>query len=329
MHRRRRGANTHDFIFVKRFTALVVAVVATHLPIAQAEQASRDRSADFPPELVHWQPIADDPVFAAAGDGHWDQKIRERGWILRDGRGGYRMWYTDYDGTREGMKSLGLATSPDGLRWTRAANPLCTKRWIEDMIVVPHDGLLYMFAEGAEANHAELHTSTDGLAWQWRGKLDIRRADGRTPAKRPCGTPTVWIEEGRWMLLYEFHDLGVWLAITTDPLTQPWVNVQDDPVLLHGPADYDGVMIAANQILKCDGVYYLLYHGCGAAEPRVWNTCIARSTDLVHWEKYAGNPLVENRSSGILVETDAGPRLYTMHDRVDVFVLQESSLPSP
>jgi beta-1,2-mannobiose phosphorylase / 1,2-beta-oligomannan phosphorylase len=305
---------------------LLAAAIAWAPPRLFAEAPS----TDFPPELVHWKPVTDDPVFTAAGDSQWDQRIRERGWILRDPRGGYRMWYTGYNGTREGIKLLGYATSSDGLRWTRSpANPLCTRRWIEDMMVVEHDGLLYMFAEGAEANHAELLTSTDGLKWQWRGELDIRLADGKSPAERPCGTPTVWIDRGRWMLLYEFHDRGIWLAATTDPLTQPWVNVQDEPALAPGPADYDSVMIAANQVLNRDGVYYVLYHGCGASEPRVWNTCIARSTDLVHWEKYAGNPLVENRSSGIIVETSDGPRLYTMHDGVDVFLPQNSPLPSP
>jgi hypothetical protein len=308
--------------YTRRPAMLYVAVVLSAAAIAASPPPTRaEAPSDFPSELVHWKPVAVDPVFAAAGDDHWDKRIRERGWILRDLRGGYRMWYTGYDGTREGIKLLGLAMSPDGVRWTRnPANPLCTNRWVEDMTVIEHEGLFYMFAEGVEANHAELLTSTDGLNWQWRGEFDVRLADGQTPAEHPCGTPTVWIENSRWMLLYEFHDRGIWLASTTDPLTQPWVNVQNEPILLPGPADYDGLMIAANQVLKRGDAYYMLYHGCGAAEPRVWNTCIARSTDLVHWEKYAGNPLVENRSSGILVETDAGPRLYTMHDRVDVFV---------
>jgi len=39
----------------------------------------------FPPELVRFRPYEKNPVFKAAGPGHWDARIRERGWILREG----------------------------------------------------------------------------------------------------------------------------------------------------------------------------------------------------------------------------------------------------
>ena len=44
------------------------------------------------------------------------------------------------------------------------------------------------------------------------------------------------------------------------------------------------------------------------------------SKDLVHWQKFAGNPIIAgNRSSGIVVREDDGLRLYTMHEQVDAF----------
>jgi hypothetical protein len=47
---------------------------------------------------------------------------------------------------------------------------------------------------------------------------------------------------------------------------------------------------------------------------------VARSRDLVHWEKYPGNPIIKNDcSSAILVTTPRGDRLYTMHPDVKVF----------
>src|SRR5262245_14037677 len=84
--------------------------------------------AEFPPELVRFTPYNQNPVFTAA-PGQWDAKIRERGWIMRDGEH-WHLWYTGYDGTREGIKLLGHATSADGLSWTRvAANPLDREHW--------------------------------------------------------------------------------------------------------------------------------------------------------------------------------------------------------
>jgi hypothetical protein len=101
-----------------------------------------------------------------------------------------------------------------------------------------------------------------------------------------------------------------------------WTNVQDEAVLRPGPAAYDEDMIAANQVIQRGSAYFMLYHGSGTGEamPRTWNTDLARSTDLVHWEKYAKNPIVPgDRSSGITVPVGDGYRLYTMHDHVDAF----------
>jgi hypothetical protein len=132
----------------------------------------------------------------------------------------------------------------------------------------------------------------------------------------------VWIEGSVWYLLYEWGDKAVWLAATKDPTSLVWVNVRDEPVLSPGPGDYDKDMIAVNQVIRYGGIYYAIYHGSGSGEavPRTWNTNIARSTDRVHWTKYRGNPIVaNNKSSGILVPSGRAYRLYTMHDRVDLF----------
>jgi sucrose-6-phosphate hydrolase SacC (GH32 family) len=250
-------------------------------------------------------------------------KIRERGWIMREGDA-YRMWYTGYDGEKDGTRLLGYATSKDGIHWNRSPrNPLVRDHWIEDMMVVREGATYFMFAEGEHDNHAVMLTSPDGIDWKWEGDLDVRAADGKSVALRPCGTPTVWFEKGMWYLFYEVGDKGVWLAKTRDPKSRTWTNVQDEPVLRLGPEAYDKEMIALNQVIKRKNTYYAIYHGSGDQDgpvPRRWSTNIARSTDLVHWEKYARNPIVEdNKSSGELVPLNGRYRLYTMHDRVDVF----------
>ena len=300
-------------------SATVFAMPANIAPRTFAQNQPATAAAAFPPELVDWIPDPSNPVFTAGGAGRWDRKIRERGWILRE-KDAYHLWFTGYDGTRQGIKRLGYATSPDGVRWTRwPENPLCDDHWIEDMTVVKHGGIYYLFAEGANG-HAELLTSQDRLDWKWQGPLDIRLADGKQQAAKPCGTPTVWVENGVWYLFYERHDLGVWLATSHDPLSNVWTNVQDDPVLVPGPADYDRELIAVDQIIRHEGAYFAFYHGSGGGTPRTWNTNVARSTDLVHWRKFPGNPIIgDNKSSGIVVHDGRGFRLYTMHDQIDVF----------
>jgi len=284
-----------------------------------------DNDPDFPAAVTKFVAAEKNPVFTGAGEGKWDAKIRERGWILREEET-WHLWYTGYDGTLDAQMMLGYATSPDGLTWTRSPdNPIYREHWVEDMMIVKQAGTYYMFAEGRH-DQAQLLTSTDRVHWKREGQLDVRYTNGKPLTPGPYGTPTAWFENGMWYLFYERMDLGVWLATSQD--LKVWTNVQDEPVLPIGPGEYDKLQIALNQIVKLDGKYYALFHGTGMTErPRMWTTDIAVSTDLRHWRKYPGNPLlptVENKSSGILIPDGKGFRLYTMHEKVQVHFPAES-----
>ncbi|MBL9124372.1 MAG: glycosylase [Planctomycetaceae bacterium] len=297
---------------------------AATIRIAAQEAATASPPAAttrFPRALVEFTPAAENPVFTAGGAGHWDVKIRERGWILRQGDQ-WRLWFTGYDGTRPGQKMLGLATSRDGLHWEAdSRNPIYRETWCEDMMVVEHDGLYYLFAEGA-GDRAQLLTSSDGVVWKRRGTLDVRQTSGEPLTPGPYGTPTAWIENGTWYLFYERGDQGVWLATSRD--LEVWRNVQDEPVLARGPEAFDKYAVALNQIIRYNGVYYAYYHGSDTPEWREWRVNVARSKDLVHWEKYPHNPLTTgNQSSGIVVPDGDKFRLYTMHNEVRAYLPSE------
>jgi predicted GH43/DUF377 family glycosyl hydrolase len=282
--------------------------------------AAHEKDTKFPRELVEFVPYKVNPVFSPA-KGQWDERIRERGWIMRED-GVYKLWYTGYQG-KDGIRRLGYATSSDGIQWTRhPKNPLVTDLWVEDMMIVKHDGKYHMFAEGLN-DRAHMLVSNNGIDWTPRGKLDIRLKDGTPIPDGPFGTPTVWREQDRWHLFYERNDLGIWLATSTD--LKVWKNVQDEPVMKPGPGEYDKDMIAMNQIIKHKGRYYAYYHGSAKTGPnaKFWSTNIATSTDLIHWEKYPGNPLLPiraNKSSGIVVHDGERYRLYTMHPEVFLHV---------
>ena len=284
--------------------------------------ATRPVSADdFPRELVSWVPIAGNPVFRGAGGDAWDRKIRERGYILVED-GTYHLWYTGYNDSNVNAKtktmSLGHATSRDGVHWSRdAANPIFTGSWTEDMCVLRRGGTYLMVAEGKDDIAHQL-TSTDRIHWTDLGPLDIRKRDGTKIPPGPYGTPTIWFEDGTFSLFYERGDAGVWLATSKD--RKVWTNVQDEPVLAMGPETYDKEAVAMNQVVKRNGVYYAFYHANASRPWKDWTSCVARSRDLVHWEKYPGNPIVkDNCSSPILVSGPDGDRLYTMHPEVRAF----------
>ena len=296
--------------------------LAARLNIPSKSVAEPPQQPLFPPELTHWVPAAQNPVFTGAGgEDAWDQKIRERGWIAVE-NGTWHLWYTGYNPSKSPDKFLGHATSPDGLTWTRdPANPVLKTSFVEDMCIV-HQGSEYsMFAEGKN-DVAHMLTSTDGRTWEERGPLDVRLKNGTPIPPGPYGTPAVWFEAGTWYLFYERADQGVWLA--TSPDRKVWTNIQDEPVLAMTPGTYDQTAVAMNQVVKRNGWYYAFYHA-NREKPWNWTTCLARSQDLIHWEKFAGNPLVQNnQSSGILVDPDGDgpipPRLYTMHPEVRVLM---------
>ncbi len=305
-------------LFVATISLLLV-IAAPCLPY-QVRSSPQQAQPAWP--LVHWKPIADNPVFTGTGHETWDRKIRERGYILVREDGTYDLWYTGYSGDHPATMSLGRATSRDGIHWTRdPGNPVFDESWVEDICVVRQDGTYFMFAEGKN-DVAHLLKSTDGRKWTDQGRLDIRKRDGNPIDPGPYGTPTVWFESGRWYLFYERGDQGVWLAVSNN--LELWTNVQDDPVLTMGPEPYDKTAVALNQIVKRDGIYYGLYHANANRPWKNWTTCLARSRDLVNWEKYPGNPIIQNNcSSAILVRTPQGDdRLYTMHPDVKVFVPQ-------
>lgn len=280
---------------------------------------------DFDSSMVRFTPYEGNPLFQGTGAETWDRLIRERGYILAED-GNYKMWYSGYAGADSDPKYLGYATSADGIQWTRYSDkPIFDGKWTEDMFVVKHGDIYYMYAEG-ENDVAHLLTSGDGLEWQEQGDLVIWDTGGESiPA--PYGTPVVWIEDGTWYLFYERNDNGIWLATSDDKIS--WKNVIDTPVIEKGPETYDEGAVAANQVVRYKDKYYLYYHGSSSpdwADPdseALWTSSVAMSTDLLHWEKYPGNPIVEgDHSSPILVPDGKRYRLYTMHDKVYMYTAE-------
>ncbi|MFM9059153.1 MAG: glycosylase [Planctomycetaceae bacterium] len=299
--------------------SLLANVVAA--AVACGTVAAAQPVGGFPPELVEFGPPSARPLFAGGGPDAWDRDLRERGWIERQDRT-WRMWYTGSNPDRDAVRRMGLATSSDGLNWTRAAaGPLVADRWVEDVCVVPACGRLWMFAEG-ERDVAHLLASRDGRSWRPCGPLDIRLTTGAPIPDGTRGTPAVWLERGLWHLFYERRDEGVWLATSRDLRT--FTNIRDEPILACGPDTYDRHGVAFDQIVRFRGRYYAYYHASPAADRSTWQTCIASSGDLVHWEKWRGNPLLPvdpehpKRSSALLVHDGERHRLYTTHPDVRV-----------
>lgn len=285
----------------------------------EEKKATEEKADKFPAELTTFTPYEKNPVFAGTGTETWDSKIRERGFIMKEGDE-WSLWYTGYSKTSgDETKYLGLATSDDGLSWERySERPVYDSLWVEDMFVWKENGTYYMAAEGRD-DVAHLLTSDNRVTWTSQGALDVRQKSGQPLTPGPYGTPTLWKENNTWYLFYERNDHGIWLATSED--MKVWTNVQDEPVIAMGPESYDQYAVAMNQVIKYKGRYYGYYHASAFEDWREWTMNIAVSDDLVHWEKYEGNPIMKNNlSSGMVVETNDGFRFYTMHPEVNAFL---------
>jgi predicted GH43/DUF377 family glycosyl hydrolase len=289
--------------------------------ILSACKGPDNKQAEFAKEMTEFEPYKNNPVFGAGDSTAWDKKIRERGFILRED-GIFKMWYTGY--TNEGdtaVKYLGYATSKDGIKWDRyAGNPIFKDKWTEDMCVVKADNKYYMYAEGKK-DVAHYLVSNDGIHWEEQGDLIILKTNGDT-IPGPYGTPTAYVEDGKWYLFYERNDEAIWLATSTDHRT--WKNVQDDPVIKPGPEKFDLGAVAADQVVKFKGKYYLFYHANAdpgwMSQTGPWSSDVAISNDLVHWTKYPANPIVEgDHSSPVTVFDGTHFRLYTIHPDVHLY----------
>lgn len=292
-------------------------LLAFQLGSVFSQQLNAQSSSIFPTELVSFSPRLPNPVFTGAAPDAWDRQIRERGYILKES-GVYHLWYTGYSPASP-FKYLGYATSKDGISWKRFQDkPIYDKGWVEDMCVVKFRNNYYMFAEG-RGDSAHMLVSSDKIHWEDQGYLDIRKMNGNRIDSGAFGTPTVYHENGLWYLFYERDDKGIWLAVSKD--LKIWTNVDDEPVLKMGPDAYDAYAVAMNQVIKYKGIYYGYYHASAFKDWHEWSVNIAVSKDLIHWEKFKGNPIIQdNKSSGIVVKEGKGFRLYTMHRRVDIFV---------
>lgn len=103
-------------------------------------------------------------VLGKGAPGAWDEEKVGRPSVLLEG-GVYYLWY---DGQSKGRRHVGLATSTDGIHFTRSPqNPLFLDAGAIDVKRVRDT--LVMLREAQDGTY--FATSTDGLCWVDRGKL--------------------------------------------------------------------------------------------------------------------------------------------------------------
>ncbi len=108
------------------------------------------------PDGFDWTPQnSGNPVLTPEGGGVWDDEGVHSGWVIPDGVGGYKMWYTGRSGTSLiGDSAIGYATSLDGETWIKHTGPVLSAgtTWDQGGVavasVIKDGGKYYMWYSG-------------------------------------------------------------------------------------------------------------------------------------------------------------------------------------
>jgi len=146
---------------------------------------------------------------------------------------------------------------------------------------------LYYSALGPCLDSVGLAISTDGINFRKHGRI----CDGRAPE--------VVVSGGRVYMLYQMlveDKFRLHLAVSDDGIS--FQNVQDEPVFVGEKGSWDALSIVTARLSHSDGWYYMIYGGsaCMADEPEYFG--LARSKNLIDWQRHPGNPIFGTGAKG-------------------------------
>ena len=170
-------------------------------------------------------------------------------------------------------------------------------------------------AEGDWSGDISLASSDDGWIWTKDEDNPILQNSSEGWDSVRIGRPSLWFEDGTWTLLYEGYDgEDVQIGIAQGPSLKELEREASNPVLQTAPGAWDSGSVGARDLRKEGAWYYMAYEGStdGPFDTASWSTGLARSTDLVGWERYEDNPLLPETGEGFgydgpeLIETPDG-----------------------
>ncbi len=203
------------------------------------------------------------PVLDVGQPGAWDSRWCDTPALLNDGTE-YKLYYCG-DSLSVVFSALGVATSPDGITWTRyPSNPILKRGELLDW-----DGFWI-------ESPAVLYDTATCIYSMWYTGV------GYGP-----GMPSdLWIQIG---YAYSFDGL-TWYK---DTLNNPVLKTDSS-------GSWDDAWVSVPAVRRNNGVYEMWYIGMSTADWQADSTLdtarvgYATSPDGINWTKYAGNPILTN-----------------------------------
>jgi predicted GH43/DUF377 family glycosyl hydrolase len=219
------------------------------------------------------------PVLLPGPQRAWDSYSVNTGSVVWNGTH-FVMWYR---GLGPGFEfgAVGLATSLDGISWTKyAANPILTNRSFGVQVldypyVIRTESEYRMWCVGqpeGESPYAIYYaTSGDGVRWNERAepvlRPDINGWDGFG-----VYDPTVISHGSSYWMWYSSHP-GIGYATSNDGIS--WKKSSENPILSRGPVgSWDHFSVGNQAALAFNGSVLLYYSAARALEPNEANSSI-------------------------------------------------------
>lgn len=233
--------------------------------------------------------------------GDWDGSQVRQVTVLSDGIE-YKMWF---DGVNLlGEHQIGLATSDDGISWTKhLANPVLTGTigtWDESgehaPFVIEEGGIYKMWYEGSDGDVRRLGyaTSTNGIDWNKHIANPILTPGPGGYDEEFVGHASLLDDGGTYKLWYHADgDQGCLIAYATSPdgITN-WAR--SGPVLIPQPGSWDEDCVWGPSVLKIDGVYWMWYSSWGDQGGAIG---VVTSTDGISWNRFLASPALTDTTS--------------------------------
>jgi hypothetical protein len=257
---------------------------------------ARAESADGLAWTVWRAPSAPDPVMdlvLAAPPNAWDSPGLETAHVLVGPDGLYRMYYTG-NRTPEGSVTfaIGMATSPDGVRWTRRATPVLepVAAWERPICTTPSS-----CRQGGVLEPSVLFDAAAGLYRMWYVGL---------------GEP-----------VNSFRTYRIGYATSADGIT--WTRLPAPVFALGTPGAWDEMWTShVNVVADPGGGYHMFYFGSAlrdyveGAEMQRGAIGHAFSEDGIRWERNPRNPILVPRSGQADAWTLGGPSAIVEDGRI-------------
>lgn len=233
------------------------------------------------------------PVLSHGAPGTWDSidTLNPSVWN-RDG-----LWWNLYSGFDGKTWHTGLATSHDGIVWSRTGKVLSPdpNTWEGDYIsangalLYAQNGWMYFYQAG-NPPRIGLARSADGKTWSRHPAPVLDFGPRGSWDERAVADPYVLLEGDQLYLYYLGEDRArrqrLCLARSRDGVS--WTKLRSGPVLEPGePGSIDENGLGEPAVFRSHGSYWMIF--TGRARNEVRRMGIARSQDGVRWER---SPLV-------------------------------------